>query len=327
MNCGMTGSAAGRALRDEPGVKQHIPVQVPARAIRWCQPQGGRLIALLLLAALAPAAYAHAVAGMRVFPATMSFDDPGVADEGSWVFNHIDNGPARQDTMNLAFAKRITRRFGLVASTNYQNLLAGDGTPAVSGWDNTTVAAGYQLFKHPGSESIGMVQLADTIGHSGSQAIASTYSVYTPEFAFGKGFGGLPHRWRMLRPMAFTTAVSEDFPTNPMTPNMLNWNFSVQYSIPYLQDFVRDVGIKGLFKNMVPLIEVPMQTCLDRGCANQTTGYINPGVIWIGHYFQWGVEAQIPVNSRTGNSVGVLVGMDFYFDDIAPHSLGTPIFN
>ncbi len=274
-----------------------------------------------------PLAQAHAIAGMRVFPATMSFDDPGVADEGSFVFSHIDNGPASQDVLNLAMAKRVTRRFGLMASTDYQRLLDGNGAGALDGWDNTTIAAGYQLFIHPNSESIGMVQLADTVGHSGSLGIGAPYSVYSPEFAFGKGLGGLPHRWRMLRPVAVTGAVSESFPTDPAAPNMLNWSFSFQYSIPYLQDFVRDIGINGPFRNMVPIIEVPMQTCLDRGCANQTTGYVDPGVIWIGHYFQWGVEAQVPVNSRTGNSVGILVGMDFYFDDIAPHTLGAPLIN
>ncbi|MHB8257920.1 MAG: hypothetical protein ACYDB8_09040 [Acidiferrobacterales bacterium] len=286
-----------------------------------------RLIATLFTAAVTSAAYAHAIAGMRVFPATMSFDDPGVADEGSWVFSHIDNGGTSQDTLNLAFAKRITRKFGVVASTDYQQLLFGNGVPTAEGLDNTTVAGSYQLFVHSGAESIGMVQFADSIGHSGSRSIGAPYSVYTPEFAFGKGFGGLSHPWRMLRPTAFTGAVSENFPTDPTVPHTLDWSFSLQYSIPYLQDFVRDVGIKGPFRNMVPIIEVPMQTCLDRGCANQTTGYINPGVIWVGHDLQWGIEAQVPVNSRTGNSVGILVGMDFYFDDIAPHSLGAPLFH
>jgi len=287
---------------------------------------GAPVIALLLVAAVAPAAHAHAIAGMRVFPATMSFDDPGVADEGSWVFSNIDNGGANQNVLNGAFAKRLTHSFGIVASSDYQYLMPQSGTQPAEGWDNVTVAGAYQLFVHPDSESIGMVQFADTIGNSGNHGIGTPYSTYTPEFAFGKGFGGLPHRWRMLRPMAFTGALSVGFPTDPTVPRTLNWSFSLQYSIPYLQDFVRDVGIKGPFKNMVPIVEVPMQTC-DRGCADHTTGYINPGVIWIGHYLQWGVEAQIPANSRTGNSVGILLGMDFYFDDIAPHSLGAPLFN
>lgn len=85
-------------------------------------------------------------------------------------------------------------------------------------------------------------------------------------------------------------------------------------------------GIKAPFNNMVPIIEFPMQTCLDRGCSGQTTGYVAPGVIWIGHYVQWGAELLVPVNRRTGNSVGVMFGFDFYLDDLAPHSFGAPLF-
>ncbi|MGH8599095.1 MAG: hypothetical protein ACRET1_00420 [Burkholderiales bacterium] len=44
--------------------------------------------------------------------------------------------------------------------------------------------------------------------------------------------------------------------------------------------------VKACFDNMIPVIELPMQTCLDRGCRGQTTGYIAPRVIWLGHYFQ-----------------------------------------
>ena len=88
---------------------------------------------------------------------------------------------------------------------------------------------------------------------------------------------------------------------------------------------MRYVGLKAPFNNMIPIIEFPMQTCLDRGCHGQTTGYVDPGVIWIGHYFQWGVELQVPINHQTGNSMGILFGMDFYLDDIAPHGIGAPL--
>ena len=268
--------------------------------------------------------YAHAIAGMRLFPATFNFDDPGVADETSWIFSHIKAGGAEQNLLNVAYAKTITRKFGLVASTDYQSLLPG-GLPAQHGWDNVTVAAAYQLFKHEDAESIGLLSLADTIGNSGSRTIGTPYSTYTPEFAFGKGLGQVSTNW--LKPVALTGAISESFPTNSSVPRSLNWAFSMQYSIPYLQNFVRYVGLKAPFNNMIPIIEFPMQTCLDRGCHGQTTGYLAPGVIWIGHYFQWGVELQVPINHRTGNSVGILFGMDFYLDDIAPHGIGAPLFH
>ena len=35
---------------------------------------------------------------------------------------------------------------------------------------------------------------------------------------------------------------------------------------------------------------------------------------------------QIPVNHRTGNSVGIMLGFDFYLDDLAPHTIGAPIW-
>lgn len=281
------------------------------------------ITAITIVAAAAPA-HAHAIAGMRLFPATLTFDDPGVADETSWIFSHINAGGSQTNSLNLAYAKTITPRLGLVVSTDYQSLLPG-GLPALRGWDNVTVAAAYQLFKHDDAESIGLLSLADSIGDSGGRAVGTPYSTWTPEFAFGKGFGQVSANW--LKPVALTAAVSESFPANSSVPRTLNWAFSVQYSIPYLQNFVRYVGLKAPFNNMIPIIEFPMQTCLDRGCHGQTTGYLAPGVIWIGHYFQWGVELQVPVNHRTGNSVGILFGMDFYLDDIAPHGIGAPLFH
>ncbi len=41
---------------------------------------------------------------------------------------------------------------------------------------------------------------------------------------------------------------------------------------------------------------------------------------------QLGVAAQILVNDRTGNDVGVLALVHFFVDDLFPNSLGRPIF-
>jgi hypothetical protein len=51
---------------------------------------------------------------------------------------------------------------------------------------------------------------------------------------------------------------------------------------------------------------------------------INPGVLWLNRYGQFGVEAQIPVNRLSGNHVGVLFDAHLYFDDIFSNSLGKP---
>jgi len=107
--------------------------------------------------------------------------------------------------------------------------------------------------------------------------------------------------------------------THDLNPKTFNWGFSVQYNLYYLQSFVRDVGLRAPFNRLIPLVEFAMQTPLDDPkTAGQTTGTINPGIIWFGRYVQVGVEAQIPVNERTGKNIGIVGQLHFYLDDIAP---------
>jgi hypothetical protein len=77
---------------------------------------------------------------------------------------------------------------------------------------------------------------------------------------------------------------------------------------------------------MVVVVEFPMETCLNRGCSGETTGFINPGLVWAGKSMQFGVAAQIPINDRTGNNVGVFGLVHFFLDDMFPHSIGKPLF-
>jgi hypothetical protein len=84
--------------------------------------------------------------------------------------------------------------------------------------------------------------------------------------------------------------------------------------------------LRAPFDRLIPLVEIALETPLDRGQGGQTTGTINPGLIWSGKYFQVGAEAIIPVNSRTGSDFGFIAQLHFYLDDLFPHSLGRPLF-
>jgi hypothetical protein len=59
-------------------------------------------------------------------------------------------------------------------------------------------------------------------------------------------------------------------------PVALSWGFTVQYSLQYLQSFVKDVGLGAPFNRMIFLVELPFETCLYRGCGGQTFGTVNP---------------------------------------------------
>ncbi len=281
-----------------------------------------RLYALLFAAAsiLSGAAHAHAIAGMRVFPATLSFDDPGVANEFSAVFGRMRAPGQVQKDLSLDYSKTLTRRFGLSVGGDYLWQIP-DAGGAVRGWDNLALGAQYQLFVDGPREAIGLLGLGASVGGTGSAAVADAHSTISPEFAFGKGMGDLPWGLRYLRPFAVTGAVSGDLPVSGPDPDVLNWAFSVQYNLAYLQDFVRYIGLGRPFSRMIPIVEFPLQTV-----AGRTTGTINPGVIWLGHYYQIGLEAQIPVNAASGSGVGFLLGVDLYLDDLLPHSLGRALW-
>lgn len=270
-------------------------------------------------------AHAHAIAGQRLFPSTLNFDDPGIGAELPLVFSRSHADGVTTNDLGISVTKPITPRFSLAAASDYLGATAtADAAPGVYGWGNLTLGALWQAYLSPATESIGSLELIRRFAHTGSRAVADTFSTWHPQFNFGQGLGMAHADW--LRPFAVSGALGLDLPDASDAPRMLDWDLSLQYSIRYLQNFVKYVGIKAPFNKMIPIVELPMQTCLDRGCHGQTTGNVAPGLIWIGHYLQWGVELLVPINQRTGDSVGVALGFDFYLDDLAPHGFGAPLF-
>ena len=71
-------------------------------------------------------------------------------------------------------------------------------------------------------------------------------------------------------------------------------------------------------------MQTPVSNTFTSGTV--TTGTINPGVIWVGKYYQVGVEAMIPVNRQSGTGVGGIVQLHLFLDDIFPNSIGRPLF-
>jgi len=282
------------------------------------------------MASLTLYGHAHAIAGDRIFPATMAVDDPGVGDELDFQFGHTrtpndDGNTASVDTLSYNYAKTITPNLGLSIGSDYATQRV-TGSPAVKGFDNLQLGVKYLLYVNAAHEFMLSVGLLDEVGGSGSKAIGSSYSTYTPTVYAGKGFGDLPDALGWLKPFAVTGTVGRQYASDSSVPNALNWGVTLQYSLPYLQSFVKNVGLAKPFSNMIPVVEMAMSTCTSGSCSGHTTGTINPGVIWESRAGQIGLEAQIPANGASGHGIGVLLQTHFFFDDIFPKSIGKPIF-
>jgi hypothetical protein len=282
--------------------------------------------------ALPSAAQAHGFAGDRFFPATLTTDDPFVADEMSLpTVDTIMTPDGRQTDIGTDIALKLTPNFGISAGETFTQLEPA-GARRLTGFNNVDLGAMYQFYENDKHEAILSLALDVEIGGTGRKLIGSnSYTTWTPSLDFGKGFGDLPNSLSLLKPLALTGTIGVAFPGDSSTegernPNNLELGFALEYSLIYLQEHVKDVGLRAPFNRLIPLVELTLENPLDRGQAGQITGTINPGIIWSGQYFQVGAEALIPINSRTGSSVGVLVQVHFYLDDLFPKCFGHPLF-
>ena len=286
------------------------------------------------LAILAPAsAMAHGFEGDRFFPPTIQTDDPFATDELSLPTISIFNNPASSDgtpktreiDIGAEFDKEIFPKFAVGISTTYVILKPQGGT-ATDGCQNLTLGAKYQLWEIPEREFIFSVGAEWEIGNTGSQSIGvDTFSTFTPTLYFGKGFGDLPDGVKFLKPIAVTATAGLDLPVKVDEPNAIEWGLAIEYSLPYLEEHVKDTGLARPFRDMIPLVEFAVTNPLNRD-GGQAIGTINPGVLWENPDFQLGVEAVIPINKNTGPNVGVVFNVQIFIDDIFPKLFGHPLF-
>jgi hypothetical protein len=298
------------------------------RAIR-----ASAIVALAMLATMSarPAPmFAHGVVGQRFFPATLSIDDPFVADELSLPTVSItkrhgsaDEPPTLETDFSAELSKRLSPDLGLSLGGTLI-LLDPDQGPTIAGFDNMEIGLKYVFLKSAAHELILAGGVDIDVGGTGQRRVGGEpFSTFTPSLFFGEGLGDLPAPLRFLRPLAVTGVLGLALPTQ-VDPRVFQWGLTFQYSLQYLQANVQDVGLPPPFNRMIPIVELPMQTSVEG--PSRTTGSVNPGIIWFGRYLQLGLEAVIPVHGNTldqadeprQGSVGLLAQVHFYLDDIWP---------
>jgi hypothetical protein len=275
-------------------------------------------------------AQAHGFEGDYFFPPTIATDDPFATDElllpavSHFRSPAADGSPATGTTdIGFEFDKEIFPKFALGISGDYL-YQKPQGQEQLTGWDDFSLSAKYQLWENPEHQAIFSVGGEWQIGGSGSKQVgADSANVFTPTIYFGKAFGDLPDSLAYAKPFAITGTLGEDLPTSA-EPNALEWGIALEYSLPYLQQQVKDIGLPQPFKNMIPLVEFAMTSPENRD-GGATTGTINPGILYENTYFQIGAEAQIPINSASGHNIGMTVQLEIFIDDIWPKVFGHPL--
>jgi len=276
-------------------------------------------------------AFAHAVCGDRIFPATLGIDDPGVGDElalPTLTYLPQNSDGAQEFDASFSYTKTIFPGFGLSVSDGPTWL-----RPGGYGWGDVDTEDKYNFLCVPGWEFMASAGLDVTWAHTGTPNMTNPFNTYTPVLDVGLGFGSLPKSLNILRPLAVTAELSETIPGESWTegnqnPTTLNWGFTVQYSLPYYNSHVAEID-NDFFRHLIPVTEFTFSKPISNFApgTNQTTGTIQPGAIYMADTWQFALEAIVPMNSASGRGVGAVGELHFFFDDIFPDSLGKAIFN
>jgi len=231
-------------------------------------------------------------------------------------------------------------------------VLDTEGSKTEAGWENLVVTGKWQAYTNAPHEFVVSLGIIREIGgsatnHTGGDRFGST----APTLYGGKGFGDIPVP--LLQPFAVTgelgyTIADEELKQGEAPPplatgqptgggfaptfnngnnNAWSAGISLQYSLPYLQSQVRDIGLDGFLGNLVPLVEFTWSSPASSPSTPGTSWIAAPGAIYMAQWGEVGVEALIPLNRTAGTNVGVVGLVHFFFDDLFPNSpLGRPIF-
>lgn len=287
---------------------------------------GAAAAAALLFLMLHATAAAHVICGDRVFPATLTMDDPGVGDELSLpTITSVPTSSGTTYDYGYELDKRITSNTVFIINGDYFTQ-AGQG---LSGWNNTSLTFKYELpcdADHELAWSLGVVRELPGTGalQLRSAGAIDTVGNTSPTLYVGKGLGDLPVD--VLRPLAITTEVGRQLSDSPgASPSAWAYAVSLQYSMPYLQQHVKALKLPQFVTRLTPLVEYAMNS----PDAGTPTGTIAPGLLYEANTWQLGAEVLIPANATTRQmqGTGFLVQFHLFLDDAAWKTFwGRPIF-
>jgi hypothetical protein len=314
-----------------------------------------KLVAASLLTALAFAlpgrALANAECGARLFPVTVTMDDPGVGDEAALPavsYQHFGNNtatPGDNTTVNVNYNKRVTEDFmlGVGGGYGFRSVPPALGKNQ-AGWQDLQLLAKWQDCVSPEHEFMFSLGVIRELGGTGSaRAGADTYGYTAPAIYVGKGFGDLPTP--ALRPLAITGELYHTWSdrglafnnvTNPLTAvttarsngaSSDSWfgAFSFQYSLLYVREHMEEVELPPWLSGLIPLVEFNWVSPSKKPTNVQTAWRAAPGVIYEGHGYELAVEALVPLDRSAGTNLGVIAQVYIFIDDLYPNSFGRPV--
>jgi len=288
-------------------------------------------LALLLTLAVAHArsVWAHGVVGDYIFLEPLITQDPTPANEfdilaPSWVKSSDANTYSIDFSLEkiLYTDKDAVPRFSLGGGSSWSHSAPFAGR-SNQGFDDLTLFGKYSFYyslKHDFMLTIA----AELQLPTGNKSIEKqSHTSLGPVLLWEKAMGDLPN-WAVLkyfRPFG----IQSDFGYLPAlgghTSHHMFADAVIEYSLPYLSNNVRDIGLKPPFRNLFLFNEINYDQLIT-GPSGETfpTLLATPGIAYVGYRYELALGTQFALNNaaRPGTHAAIVGLLDIFYDSIFP---------
>jgi hypothetical protein len=281
-----------------------------------------------VLCCVAADAYAHGIVGQRSFIEPFVTEDVNPKNElviARPEWSHARDG--RTFSLGFGLEKKLSDTFSLTLDSAWDALSpAAMDEPATHGFNNLGITLKQAFFISPAHEAILSIALESTAPIGTNEVHAEQDWSFKPFVLYGKGFGDLPEGLQYLRPFAVQGDAGPEIALDgPRTTTFVH-DIAIQYSLPYLQAAVRDVGLRWPLNDLLPVTEFNFEHGLHGEEAGSFSAFATSGIVYMDSYVELGVAGRFPLNGDANDQFGYgIIGIvDLFIDDIFPWTRRQP---
>jgi hypothetical protein len=287
----------------------------------------GTLSALASLL-LAGSATAHGIVGQRSFVEPFVTEDVNPKNEFAIARPEYDWGrDDRAFAYGFGLEKTLSSDLSLTLDSTWLDVFPrGPEEKSQSGFDNLGITLKYAFFRNAPHEAIASFAVESTAPTGSADVGVERFWAFRPFFLYGKGLGDLPDALGFLRPFALQGDFGPEVSTDHEVTTGFVHDVALQYSVPYLQASVKDVGLRWPLANLVPIVEFNFEHVLQGEESGATSIVATPGLIYMDRWVELGVAGRFPLSqdARAEIDPGVIFIVDLFIDDLFPWTRGQP---
>jgi len=275
-------------------------------------------------------ASAHGVVGDYVFLEPLITQDPTPANEldilqPSWVRSSDANNYSIGFSIEkiLYIDNEYVPRFSIGGGSGWSHISPFVGH-STEGFDNLTLFGKYAFYYSLKHEFMLTIAAQLQLPAGDKDIEEQNHTSLGPVFLWEKGMGDLPNSpwFKYFRPFG----IQSDFGYVPAlggpTSHHMFADAVIEYSLPYLSNNVRDIGLKWPLRNLFLFNEINYDQLIT-GPSGETfpTLLATPGLAYVSYHFELALGTQLALNNASvpGTHAAVLGLLDIFYDSIVPH--------